>query len=135
MQKFITSLQHPWALVKTQAQTPGKRPGTTVAWLEYRNPDGSYDGGEVWMEAHSGVRIRSGVTRRPRWHFTYKRQKQFQPEEIIHRFKYDGGLKLNPENTVRLGGPFMTDINFIRRGLLPLPGYDEVERPAREVER
>jgi hypothetical protein len=135
MQKFNTSLDQPWALVRFGAQTPGKRVGTSMAWLEYRNEDGTYIGGEVWMHAHSGIGVRSGLHRNSRWSFTYKRQKVFAPEDVLYRFPHGNGSRLfNDDNTKRVGGPLLVEIRRAKELLPIVPGFDEVERPAREME-
>lgn len=131
-QKFLTSLAHPFALVRFGPQTPGKRIGTSMAWLSHKNPDGTYSGCEIKPKAGTGV-WRNGMFTIPRWVFTYKHPKQFAPENIVHRFGHGvGQAVIVGDNTVRMGGPSRIVIDKIKRQLPKVPGYDEVERPAVE---
>jgi len=75
-QTFVSSQQCPWVLIRVQGNgQPGRRPPTSVAWLEYKNPDGTFDGGPVWYSP-----------RKRRWFFTYKRQQKIAPARVLYTF-------------------------------------------------
>jgi hypothetical protein len=118
-QKFLTSLKHPFALVAHGSKQPGRRPGTSMAWLEWLNPDGSYDGGEI-----RNVRGCSYE-----WMFMYKRQKRFSPEEVLHIFPTQRGHSRLKDKTTHFGGPTKTQIRWAKNDL-PV-----IQEPPAEVER
>lgn len=75
--KLVTGLPQPWALVLVSGNgQPGRRPPTSVAWLEFKNPDGTYDGFVLWYS-----------TRKRCWVRMYKKRHQFTAAQIIHRFQ------------------------------------------------
>lgn len=73
--KLVTSLQFPWALVRVQGNgQPGRRPPTSVAWLEYDNGD-SFDGHLLYAQRNSC------------WARRYKHTKKIPKADVLHVFK------------------------------------------------
>jgi hypothetical protein len=103
-QQFVSNLHFPWALVRCNGGgQPGKRAPTTVVWLEYRRPDGGFDGGPVWWN------------RRKRcWWFTFKHQKTYSREEILHVFPIP---KIHSSVTSPWNGPSQSMIRKAKQAL------------------
>lgn len=112
-QQFLSSVNHPFALVAHGSKQPGKRPGTAMAWLEWRAADGMYDGGEI-------RRPRRGVWRKAEWVFMYKHPKTFAPEDILHVFKIQRGVSSDAKD-LHHGGPTNHQIRAAKLALPVIP--------------
>lgn len=89
--KLVSSLAQPWALVLVSGNgQPGRRPPTSVAWLEYLNADGTYDGYILWYS-----------TRKRCWLRSYKKKHRFLEGQIAYRFQL-GKQFILPERDVRV---------------------------------
>lgn len=83
-QQFVSSQRHPWVLITVQGNgQPGRRPPTSVAWLEHDCGD-YFDGGPVFMG-------RDG-----RWHFQYKHQQKIAKVRVLHTFGCARGRLYGP---------------------------------------
>lgn len=72
--KLVTALKFPWALVRVQGNgQPGRRPPTSMAWLEYDN-GGTYDG-------HLLYASKSGI-----WARRYKHTKKIPYADVLYIF-------------------------------------------------
>lgn len=126
-QKFITSVDQPFALVRAQGNgQPGQRPATSVVWLEYQNRSGIFDGGEIWLMPHSGTIMPRGgksAARRynpARWRFSYKHPKQFAPEDVLYRFPHKRGTS-STDKTEHCGGPLLVEVRKAKKALPIIP--------------
>lgn len=103
MQIFGSSLRQPWALVKRgDKDTPGKRPGTSVAYLTDRDGD-DYLGGYV---EHYRARNEAFA----RWHYRFKAARRFAAHDVVALFP-------NPKS--RGAGPTERQVRAAKRKLTP----------------
>lgn len=115
MSKFVTSLRQPWALIKAQGDgSPGRRPASRMAWLEYDN--GNYIEGWVldrtWRlrEADGSMRAGahpSGFVRR------YRRPTKIYESDILYRFPHQKNC-----------GPSKAEEAAARRNLPKIPEFE-----------
>jgi hypothetical protein len=95
-QKFVTALARPWALIRVQGNgQPGRRPPTSVAWLEYDSGT-HFDGGPVYFG------------RDRTWYFAYKHQQQINKDRILFVF---------PNHKDRFSGPTPKQIRDAKQAL------------------
>lgn len=128
-QKFLTSVDRPFALVKSYSGTsaPGRRPPSSVVWLEFQNEDGSFDGGEIYMLPNSG--ISHPYLKPPRWKFSYKHPKVFSSDAILHRFPHKRGIN-SSDRKEYCGGPTLIEVRVAKKAL---PITPEIT-PASEID-
>lgn len=81
-QMFVSGLKQPWALIRVQGNgQPGRRPPTSVAWLEYPVMNVMRE-----ITGYYGCELTPSRANRGGWIFSYKHQKVISADRVLHTF-------------------------------------------------